>query len=52
MEEYSFTYAGKITISLGVTQLKDNENEESFTKRVDEALYEAKHNGRNQVVVK
>ena len=52
VENNNFTDAGKITISLGVTQFKNNESVESFTKRVDEALYEAKNNGRNRVVVK
>jgi len=52
VEEYNFTDAGKITISLGVTQFKENENEDSFTKRVDNALYEAKDSGRNKVVSK
>ena len=52
VQDYNFTDAGKITISLGVTQLKENEKKDTFTKRVDEALYEAKNSGRNKVVVK
>jgi diguanylate cyclase (GGDEF)-like protein len=52
VEEHTFTLVGKLTISLGVTEYKINENEEIFIKRVDEALYEAKEKGRNQVVVK
>jgi len=52
VENYSFQDAGKITISLGVTEFKHNETEESFLKRVDEALYEAKDSGRNKVVIK
>ncbi|MDO9422910.1 MAG: GGDEF domain-containing protein [Methylobacter sp.] len=40
----------KITASLGVSTLRDNDTRESFIKRADEAMYTAKHNGRNQVV--
>jgi diguanylate cyclase (GGDEF)-like protein len=38
-----------ITISLGITELKKSDNQESFLKRADKALYKAKNNGRNQV---
>jgi diguanylate cyclase (GGDEF)-like protein len=36
-----------ITVSLGVTTFIKDDNIKSFTKRVDEALYEAKESGRN-----
>lgn len=39
----------KITISAGVTEFKKGENENDVINRVDEALYEAKNSGRNQV---
>lgn len=39
----------KLTISLGVAQLADDENENSLIYRVDEALYAAKGRGRNCV---
>ena len=41
--------AGKfmVTISLGVAQYHDNESETSFFTRADDALYGAKHGGRN-----
>lgn len=38
-----------ITMSLGITELKDNESFDSFFKRVDMALYKAKNSGRNKV---
>jgi diguanylate cyclase (GGDEF)-like protein len=37
------------TISLGVTELLEDDTVESFIKRVDEALYMSKNNGRNIV---
>ena len=40
-----------ITISIGVTVYKDSEALDTILKRVDEALYEAKNKGRNQVVI-
>jgi len=52
IENYNFIGADKQTISLGVTQYITNETLENFTKRVDEALYEAKNSGRNRVVTK
>jgi diguanylate cyclase (GGDEF)-like protein len=39
----------KVTVSFGVTYVKKDDNEETLLQRVDEALYEAKNNGRNQV---
>ncbi|MBL6988035.1 MAG: diguanylate cyclase [Methylobacter sp.] len=40
----------KLTASLGVSTLHSDDTAESFVKRADEAMYKAKHNGRNQVV--
>lgn len=51
VENHTFKNAGKLTISLGVTEYIAAEEKESFIKRVDTALYEAKHTGRNKVVV-
>jgi diguanylate cyclase (GGDEF)-like protein len=52
VEEYIFAIVGNLTISLGVTEYMNNESEETFIKRVDKALYEAKESGRNRVVIK
>lgn len=38
-----------ITASFGVTDLHEDETAESFIKRVDQAMYKAKNNGRNNV---
>jgi diguanylate cyclase (GGDEF)-like protein len=44
--------AGAITASFGVTQLKSDDTLQSFLQRADNALYQAKENGRNCVVGK
>jgi len=51
VEEHTFKSAPNQKVSLGVTQYIDHEALETFTKRVDNALYEAKQTGRNKVVV-
>ncbi|MBV7275705.1 diguanylate cyclase [Clostridium sp. PL3] len=38
-----------ITISVGITELKYDDNINSLIKRADDCLYRAKHNGRNRV---
>lgn len=52
IEETSFGIAGKVTCSFGVTQFKETDDITGITKRVDEALYEAKGSGRNRVCVR
>ena len=49
IEAATFGAAGKVTASFGVVTFKDKENEETFLKRVDNALYLAKSEGRNRV---
>ncbi len=44
-----FPTVGHITISLGVTMIKPDDDINSFVKRADDGLYKAKENGRNQV---
>ncbi|MFA5523247.1 MAG: GGDEF domain-containing protein [Tissierellales bacterium] len=48
VEEHDFIEDDKITISLGVTQYKDEDTLDLILKRVDDALYMAKNNGRNR----
>ena len=51
IESYIFEDNGKVTISLGVTEFKENDTEDNLIKRADGAMYEAKKKGRNQVEV-
>lgn len=41
----------KVTISLGVTQLRGEDSIETFLRRADDALYISKSNGKNQTNV-
>ncbi len=43
---------GKVTCSFGVTQFKSTDTQTEIFHRADEALYDAKENGRDRVVVK
>lgn len=50
MDQSLWPKALKVTTSTGVTQLKEHESIRTAIKRADKALYQAKDNGRNQVV--
>ena len=52
IEEYDFSPADRITVSIGCTAHAAGENWESFLQRADLALYEAKHSGRNAVKIR
>ncbi len=49
IENYNFKDVGKVTVSLGVTEIKKGETFDAAFKRADEALYIAKNKGRNRV---
>jgi diguanylate cyclase (GGDEF)-like protein len=42
---------GTLTISVGVSEFVNNDDFDSIVKRVDDALYNAKDNGRDKVVM-
>jgi diguanylate cyclase (GGDEF)-like protein len=48
---HSFETIGKKTASFGIAQIRNSESIETLVDRVDKALYAAKENGRNQVVI-
>lgn len=50
IENISFGSVGKVTTSCGVSQVKADETLNVLFKRVDDALYEVKKNGRNHVI--
>ena len=51
VEQEEFPVAGHLTISLGVAQFRSGDSIDSLLKRVDTALYQAKKQGRNLVIV-
>lgn len=46
-EETKFT----VTISIGIADFADGDTAESVFERADQALYDAKENGRNQCII-
>ena len=52
IESESFDSAVKVTCSIGLTELQPNDTPLVAFNRVDSAMYQAKNNGRNQVVIK
>lgn len=40
-----------VTLSLGIYEMQESDNDEDLLKKADKALYEAKNTGRNKVVV-
>ncbi len=51
IEQHVFPDVGSLTISLGVAEHSGAESAEVWFRRLDEALYTAKEEGRNRVVV-
>ncbi len=47
--EHTFDTVGHITISIGVSGYDKGESQETFIKRADQKLYDAKQSGRNRV---
>lgn len=54
VESHPFTFEGKkikVTISIGVSSVIQNDNWEKIYNRADQALYQSKQSGRNKVTV-
>jgi diguanylate cyclase (GGDEF)-like protein len=51
VETEQFKGIGALTVSLGVAELRSDDSIDMLLKRVDNALYQAKQNGRNRVVL-
>ncbi|MBE5910226.1 sensor domain-containing diguanylate cyclase [Pseudobutyrivibrio sp.] len=51
VEEICFIPVQHLTISIGATMARADDTLESFIKRADEAVYEAKETGRNKVII-
>ena len=49
MEEFKFPQAGRITASIGVTEIVTGDSPSAACERADQAVYYAKQHGRNQV---
>ena len=49
IDNQQFSHGLNVTCSFGVTQAKSDDDVETFSKRVDDALYKAKENGRDRV---
>jgi diguanylate cyclase (GGDEF)-like protein/PAS domain S-box-containing protein len=50
LEAFRFEHVGEVTASFGVTEYRPPEGADAVLKRVDEALYGAKRQGRNRVL--
>ena len=50
IDQACFVKVRHVTISIGVTEARADDDINSFVKRADEALYQAKETGRNRVV--
>lgn len=52
LELFSFEYMNDrdVTASFGVTQLNSTDSDTTFINRADQALYEAKRQGRNRII--
>lgn len=47
--EYQFENIGKLTVSLGLVELQDDETVDETLKRVDDLMYQSKEGGRNML---
>ncbi len=50
VENHTFEKVGTKTMSLGISELKFDENILEFIKNADDAMYKAKRSGKNKVM--
>jgi diguanylate cyclase (GGDEF)-like protein len=50
--EYHFTQVKKLSASFGMAYLHKNDDIHTLLQRADKALYKAKNNGKNKVILK
>lgn len=50
IESHTFPGVGKVTVSVGIAYFREGDTQQDIYARADEALYQAKHNGRNCVM--
>lgn len=50
IEEHQFKAIEKLTVSIGISSFVQGDTAQTLFKRVDDAMYQAKNNGRNQMV--
>jgi GGDEF domain-containing protein len=48
-EQFDFPQVGRITVSIGFTEIRRGDSPSSAFERADKAVYYAKEHGRNQV---
>ena len=51
IEKHNFEGIPSVTISLGVVELKEEDDGNSILERADTAMYNAKKNGRNRTEI-
>jgi diguanylate cyclase (GGDEF)-like protein len=49
IEEFAFPQVGRVTVSLGYSEIFPNDDPTTCVERADAALYYAKHHGRNNI---
>ncbi len=48
-QKHAFNHGIKLTVSLGLVELSENEDANSIFKRLDRLLYDFKNSGRNKL---